>query len=251
MGHVNAEQYKKFADAIANDFVTQGIPLNTSVKKLASAMDLSTEQIKRLCEASNNATFNQLFHSKDKTAADRIIEFDVAKPEDILGTLIEAAEPLAEKQASLYEYRPLGFEEEFLKVAETIEDAVEELPFTEKDHRTLRKAISHLTSEKLAWEMEYHDKLAALNTEFKKVYGGLTFDNFEKTAYAVHGDHAVPELSALRELRRLNPVTYTPAKIASVHDDTHPCYAQLAELITLRTKIASAARAVQKMEKIL
>src|SRR3990172_3164186 len=80
-------QYTKLAEAVATDFVSGDVPLNDSVEKLAIEFDMNQEQIKRLCEATNNTTFNKLFNAKDKTAEDRIIEFDIADSQKVLKKL--------------------------------------------------------------------------------------------------------------------------------------------------------------------
>lgn len=253
MGHVNADRFKKLADAVASDFVTQDIPLNTSIHKLAQSMDMNHEQIRRLCEAANNATFNQIFSSKDKTAADRIVEFDVADPDKIVGSFIREAAPVSTKHASLYEYRELARTDEGLtKVAEVPLAEPAASTFTYKDKNTVRKMVDNLRMEKMSCELAYADAVALLDKSFKRLYDAPSFDTFQKEACQLHGPEALPELNALRERRGLAAIeSFKFSKTASVIDDSSAQAETLTQLIALRKKIARAAVATKNLEKLL
>lgn len=252
MATINADRFRAVADAVAADFINQGIPLNDSIKKVAAAMDMNHEQIRRLCETTNNATFNQLFNNKDKTASDRMVEFPVADADTVIGALIKDAAPTQEKTASFYEYRSLEVLEDAVKVAEHADVEEPAKPFTEKDRQTARQVFSHLCSEKHAWDLEYVDTVQDLHRVFKRVYNDLPFEDFQKQALALHGAGAVPEVNALRALRGQEPIEYkVPVKTAACIDDTNPVFETLDKLIALRTKIARAQVAVRKLERVL
>jgi predicted NUDIX family NTP pyrophosphohydrolase len=90
MTYIKEDDYLKLANAAAIDLVDNKVPLNDSVAKLAQQFDLNQDQIARLCEATNNTTFNHIF--KNKTASDdRLVEFDVADPKIILRQQIKEA----------------------------------------------------------------------------------------------------------------------------------------------------------------
>jgi hypothetical protein len=114
MPSLNERDFSKLASAAAKDLVDHGIPLNDSVDKIASSHDMNDEQLRRLCEATNNAAFNAMFEHKGKTgSADRIVEFDVAKPGEILKRRVGSAKQAMSKTASAqsfdrsWESRPL------------------------------------------------------------------------------------------------------------------------------------------------
>ena len=114
MPSLNERDFSKLAAAAAKDLVDHGIPLNDSVDKIACSHDMNDEQLRRLCEATNNAAFNAMFEHKGKTgSADRIVEFDVAKPAEILKRRVGTAKQAMSKTASAqgfdraWESRPL------------------------------------------------------------------------------------------------------------------------------------------------
>jgi len=252
MAHVNADRFKKLADAVASDFVAQNIPLNTSVQKLAQSMDMSHEQIRRLCEATNNATFNQVFNSKDKTASDRIVEFDVADPDKIIGSLIRDAVPVSEKTAAFYEYRTLELAGDTVKVADYADDEPAPKAFTDADKRTVRKVMRNLSMEKMAWELEYVDGLNDLSDSFKRIYDTPPFESFQKEACQLYGNDVLPELNVLRERRGLDPIeSVSFNKTAGFIDDSGFPFKATAKLIALRQKIARATVATRKLENLL
>lgn len=108
MAHLDEKSIQKLAEAAAVDLVEGDIPLNDSISKLASKMDMNHEQIRRVCEASNNVAFNKIFQKRANEADDRLVDFKVASPMDILGGQIKAAEvEIADKPTALYEQREL------------------------------------------------------------------------------------------------------------------------------------------------
>jgi len=262
MAHLTDTDYQKLANAVADDLIKQRTPLNDSICKLASDMGMNDEQIARLSEATNNVTFNKLFQARgeDKTASDRLIEFDVADTKKILGRLIKHAESgrSSEKTASLWEMRELDDETMHAirspegpameKVA--FELRPESRPSTEKDLRTLRKAAEHTHHRKLAAEMDYQDRLVSLAKHFNKLYDVMPFSEFEKTAAAMFGKTAELHLNALRTLRKMPEVTYnieTLTKTAGVIDDTFPEIKQFAALMAAANDVAAISRGAAKI----
>lgn len=266
MAYVTAKDYKKLAEAVADDLIETGVSLNESIAKLASSMDLTDPQTQRLCEAANNETFNKLFKKResDKTASDRLIEFDVADYKKVLGNQIKAAEAViaTEKTASMHELRELedemsskrtGVVEEFTtKVAFELRPEVQERP--EITARTVRKTLEHLGHEKIAAEMQYHDTLQSLRGRFRRAYDVLPFDQFEKQAAVAFGRQAEMHLNAVRELMGLPEVTYnvdTLAKHAGYVDDTTPEMQLLASLIKTAERASAIVKGMKKLEAAL
>lgn len=256
MAHITESDYAKMADAVADDLVKQRIPLNDSIRKLASSAGMSTEQIRRLCETSNNTTFNKLFQSKDKTAADRIIEFDVADAEKILAESIKEASCVDAPEEVVYysEYRSLAESdpaEETTKIAFELRPTA--VPNPEVDRRTVRKTLDYLRHEKIASELMYNDTLHNLKRRFTHLYQDVPFETFEKHAVALHGERAVLPLTDLRNAMRKPGVNYNIdilQKTAGFVDDSKLEYSLLAEAVVCREKIATMTASIARLEEL-
>ena len=256
MAYIAENDYKKMAEAISDDLVQQSIPLNDSIRKLASTMDMSQEQIRRLCETSNNTTFNKMFQAKDKTASDRIIEFDVADADKVLADNIKQASSTnaADDVVYLSEYRSLLEEDE---APETTKVAFElrptAAPSREVDRRTVRKTLDHLRHEKIASELMYGDTLQNLKRRFARIYQDVPFEAFEKNAAALHGERAVPALTELRRSMRMPAVNYnleTLQKNAGFVDDSKLEYSLLADAVTQHEKTATITASIARLEAL-
>lgn len=256
MAHITENDYKKLAEAVSDDLLTNKVAMNTSISKLASSMDMSQEQVRRLCEASNNTAFNKMFQSKDKTASDRLIEFDVADADTVLGGSIKeaSARPSADGLVYLSEYRTLradDAEEPLTKVA--FELRPDSKPKTEQDRRTARKTLDHLRHEKIATAYLYDDALYAIKNQFKRLYRDMDFASFEKKAAAVHGPAAIRPLSDLRSQMRLPEVTYDfdqLQKTAGYIDDSKIEFKLLSEAVAHAEKIANITQGILKLEPL-
>jgi hypothetical protein len=272
MGYASERDYKKLAEAVATDFIDQQIPLNDSITKLAKSMDLNQEQVARLCEAANNATFTNLFKNKDKTASDRVIEFDIADAKKILGTQIKnASTSTYSEDISTYDLRPLqdemhqqrhgdveiqSFEPDgnggFNKVG--FELRPESRPSEEVDRRIAAKVLETLRSQKLAASMEYLDTVHELRNQFRRVYDVLPFGQFEKQACAVFGVAARAPLNEIRKLMNQPQVDYdftTLAKTAGIVDDTTNEMQLLHKAITKAAESDKLTRGITKLESVL
>lgn len=222
--------FAKLASAVAQDYVEHGTPLNDSIDKIASKYDMNEEQLCRMCEASNNATFNALFQAKGKEAsADRIVEFDVAKPKEILSRRVGQAKQAQVKTAqvrpsfdAVWESRPLAgpaLEEEKTASVKTAEDEMLEQHLERRaalrDARTLDKTLEHLRHEKIAAEISYGDALDKLYFHFRAVDRKPQFHGFEKDAMALHGEDASEPLDTLRRRLGMPAVNRDFSKVAS------------------------------------
>lgn len=251
---------QKLASAAAVDLVDNNIPLNTTISKVASEMSLTQEQIKRLCEASNNQTFNRMFTSKDKTASDRMVEFDVAESDKILGGQIKAASDTTYDAVSeLRELRPLPdlvnvddtpVYEKTASVDEQRRDARLEAMLSEHDTRSLGKVQDYLRHEKIANTTAYRDTLCDLAQDFRRLYNDIPFEEFEKTAVAVWGESGAAVMNDLRETCRKNRIEYNVeglTKIAGYRDDTHPAFAKFKDALAYRDKNQNIDQAMIKL----
>jgi len=266
MTAVTDKDYQKLAEAVSEDLVQQRIPLNESITKLATKMELTDEQIARLCETTNNTTFNKMFKAKgaDKTASDRLVEFDVADKQKVLGSLIKRAERNVDtaKTASYLDFADLPDSMHEVRNPEpestghTKEAFVlrpEGGPSKEADIRTLRKVAAHLRQRKTAAELEYVDCMGELHTQFKRVYTP-PFSKFEKQAAALHGKTAEAHLNHLRGLLRMPEVTYNTevlSKTAGFVDDSGPEFVLFSKLLKTASELSDLTAAIKKLEGVL
>ncbi len=88
--------YNKLAMQAAKALVEKDVPLNETLDKLAAEHDMNVEQLKRLCEATNNVTFNEAFAARGKQGSDdRLVEFKVANAGEILSARVGAEKTAA------------------------------------------------------------------------------------------------------------------------------------------------------------
>lgn len=255
MTHITENDYKKLAEAVADDLILNKIPLNDSVSKLASSMDMSQEQVKRLCETTNNSTFGKLFHSKDKTASDRIVEFEVADANKVLNTAIKQASVSytpASTESYLLDYAPLvdSTITATLEIKTAFELRPESTPRRETDTRVLQKTLNHLRSEKTAAELEYIDTVTNISNEFKRLYPEIVFTAFEKSALALHGESACDSLAFIRDSLGLPAVTYNIPQIqktAGVIDTSAAVFTKLAHALDTYNRICIINKGIEKV----
>jgi len=263
MAHVTENDFKKLAGAVADDLIQQKIPLNDSITKLAKSMDLSQEQVRRLCEATNNTTFNKVFHESDKTAADRMVEFKVADPSQILGTAIKEASADTNAKTAAYELRPLDDEMHTVRhpapeYEERTKVAFELRPQThasdEVDRRTMVKVLDNMRHQKLAADMEYLDDVVSLRGQFRRLYDVVPFDQFEKVAAARFGNEAVGPLNEIREMMGMPQANYDISrleKVAGFVDDTSAEMQLLQRIIATQQSRTKLALGIAKIEGAL
>lgn len=205
MAHITENDYKKMAEAISDDLVQQKIPLNDSIRKLASSMDMSQEQVRRLCETSNNTTFNKLFQAKDKTASDRIVEFDVADADQVFADNIKEASVAehADDVAYLSEYRSLA-EDSTVKQAGSLDyDEHDPAYGAAWDRSVGLQRKKTLSDDDLMFMHGHHDMDNAPDTKYMRSLDAA------KKQFPGHANHA------LLAMRKFHNDSFEPAKTAS------------------------------------
>lgn len=80
------DQIKDLAGKTVEDFINHKVPLNEGIAKYASEMNLNSDQVQRLVEATNASAYLELM----KTAGDRTFEFPIA---DYKGVMVKVAFP--------------------------------------------------------------------------------------------------------------------------------------------------------------
>ena len=257
MGTMTETDYHKLSEAVADDLILNKIPLNDSIRKLAAHRELNQEQVSRLCEATNNATFNKLFKGYDKTAEDRIIDFDIANPKLVLSEAIKEAEYDSDAGSDiilLNEFRSLRPPENtYDKVAAAVEHEVEK-PSLRRDQvqRMLQKTHAHLKTEKYAAELMYNDALVTVRNQFRRLYADIPFTEFEKQAAALHQQNSVRPLTDLRKMMRLPPVEYDWDKLtktAGYVDDSPGIFQFFKNAVEYATKAEMIEQGLARLER--
>lgn len=77
---VDKELLEQFAQEASSLYLSNGVPLEETIVKIAERKDLNTHQIQRVCEFANLQTFQSLY----KTSQDKTFEFDVADSRKII-----------------------------------------------------------------------------------------------------------------------------------------------------------------------
>ena len=91
-------QFNEWGYEASSNFLSEGVPMNKMIVKIATDNDLSPVQIQRICEIANHCTYSQMI----KSSEDKTFEFPLAKSDEIMDFLKE--EP--EKTSSDYSMPP-------------------------------------------------------------------------------------------------------------------------------------------------
>jgi hypothetical protein len=206
--------YERKADEAVQGFVTEGVPLERTIVKIARRDSLNPEQIRRVVEMANTGTFLELFN---KTAGedDRMVEFSVADPESVIEQFYESSPEKLSKVAALR--TPISEEayyasvedentprEALTKAASKEESGVEDprklVPWQVALERS-RKVASSLEDKICEADIlagELADKVAS---SFRGIYSREEYPKFEKEAFLLYGsDAAIPAIAIRRRL---------------------------------------------------
>jgi hypothetical protein len=226
----NESEFVERAKDIALQHVTTKKSINELSMKVARENSLNPDEIRTLVRLSNVSTFQECF--KRKSDGDKMVEFDVGDPEQVIRKFAEEAsevpqsanifnDKLAEEIPDLMREKRLGH-----KFDDAEKVASEFVPAPEKPMRrdlailALRKLAEDFNVEQIAAGRRWEDKIAALAQTFKRAPGyGPKLDDFEKDAYAEFGHDAVPELKQLwADLRRGEYAELINEKVAELQD---------------------------------
>ena len=100
----SASDLQSYGRQAAKMYLNERIPLNEAIVKIASECPgLTVEQVQRIVEHANNATYLEIF---EKQAGDKIVDFDIASPGDVLRALDIQARPTVSYSAPDYSMDP-------------------------------------------------------------------------------------------------------------------------------------------------
>lgn len=205
---LNAQDYDKIAQEVVQDFMQQSKPLDESVASKARDMELNPEQIKNLVHAANALTTLAMMDAK--TDGDKYVEFEPADAKTVLGKVYASGDKQAEQRTSA---SPETNNAEFLGDLESqgLEGCCSNGSDTKDENKTtksvlimrIQKAAEELEHQKLAAAHEYREQLDKLAAEFARLYGPDVRE-FEKDAFDVHGESALPLIADLRRCLRMD-----------------------------------------------
>lgn len=202
----------------AADELRQGVPLHSSITKMARDNSMNPEQIKRLVESANTTAFLNKF--KEKTGSDRMVEFDVADPakviDDALGGAQSASgaptisitisvdkpaeglhdevdnENFLEDKVSGYSHKVASYED--LYVVKLARDD-SELPLDMHKKAQLRESLLTKLADCNYRASDLADDIAV---SFRGIYTRDKYAELELDALATHGNAALPALQLVR-----------------------------------------------------
>tara|TARA_B100000886_G_scaffold287964_1_gene212758 strand:- start:977 stop:1939 length:963 start_codon:yes stop_codon:yes gene_type:complete len=168
---VDREQLLAMGKRAASKYIDEDVSLNDAITEMAKEASLTDEQVKRVVEYANNATFNVLF----KNTYDKNITFPMADSNSVLGGVRATKEKVAEvrmpTKSSKYipgqEYVTLegAFEtsDDFEKNAEVLD-----VHAKTKEYLDLKQELSNLNSEKTVLSSALIDGLHSMKDMCKE-----------------------------------------------------------------------------------
>lgn len=257
MNSLSQHDITELAQDALGDLTTNGVDLETSLKKLATERELNPHQIKRLAEATNNLV---TLHFLKQGSEGNMGFFKLADPNVVISEVYQAE---STKEAS-YDYElifdilpsEVGSMEKFASEEYAFASVSDETPSYYSPKHT--KAINDFKREKVAERLLEEAQVLALTyqEEVTKLASSLTETNFYKLAVdstMVHGERVLPILLDLHKLANLDAIAFEPTGgniryIANTGSDVQKI-AELTDLVETinklcvgRNKIASTLK---------
>lgn len=254
-------QFENKGAEIARAFVAAGpaADLTALAEKVAREQALNPEQIHTLAYTVNRLVFGAKFASMGG-AADRLVDFDVCRPESIVERLHQQAQAPVKVAAEQYPDLPDAFaaarghthERPAPSHAKLAQELDRHLGGPENHARLAirhEKIATDLAIEARRLEIERDRHLGEVKTAAR--YLRWDHDAFERDAVAHYGGDALPELNEVRAARGMAvlPVDEAArAKVASLQDRLDagvrtPPIEALGRAIAARAKVAATRAA--------
>lgn len=272
---IRPEEFKKMAQEVVDNYLQRSIPLTDGLAKVATENALNPDQLKNLVQLANTMTHLTLFDQRND--GDKIVEFNPADPADVTKKVFVDGEPTSEgcsNTSSCDEGDMFGDLNGVLdKVKDVLrgasdstsvpteQSAAPEAPTADANSSSpnpakrqmliikIRKVASELENRQYETAYGYREELDKTAAEFAK-QNGPDFETFEKDAFALRGDMAIPIINDLRGCLRM-PSTKVDEfpKLARVVDSKTDEMRSLDELIKLNadyTAIKEARAHIQE-----
>jgi hypothetical protein len=255
---IRPDEFKKLAQDAVDAFLKRSVPLDDGLAKTALDNALNPEQVKNLVQLANTMAHLTLFDQKND--GDKIVEFDPADPATVIKKVFVNGEPVTPDSSESSASDPSDMFGDLGDVLDKVKAvlkgsgaaAADTPASTEQEVATeqpqnpevspakrqmliikIRKVASELESKQHQAAYEYKDELDKLAADFAKLYGS-DFNEFEKDAFALRGELAVPVIADLRHCLRLpRPVESQFVKTARVVDSKTREIRSLDKLIKL------------------
>lgn len=218
MASMTEKMLEKWAEAIAETFFNENVPLNDGVTKVATEENLNPEQIKRLVEAVNTTTFLQKFNGMadpDSMAHDRVVEFETADPHIVISRMLKSAKDSmtpnctpCDDASDLTLGLPVTRSDEAPLPPEKVASAPPEPRI--KKHivvNRLHKTADLLKQSEYQARVCFTEAVQDLTTRFRRL-NGASFEEFEKDAFYHYGEDAAPHLQLIRQALRKPTAAY-------------------------------------------
>jgi hypothetical protein len=262
--------YEKLAEEIV-DNLAKGESLEDGVVTKAKEKSMNPEQVKRLIEMTNTGAFLRLF--KSLSGDDRMVDFDVADPSSVLKKFYAGGSPQVIKKTVVItmsnsddsdfftdikdELRGQGHPEETSDSGSSLEEA-KETKVAEEVPRGLPKfRVARMRDElldKIAHAEYTASELAdQLSGSFKGIYSREKLASFEADCITLHGNKAIPALTAIRSRIGSTSLDYSKAKTASVNrivDAKDASFSKVAEYISTADSYLAASKALRILNNL-
>ena len=255
------KDFDSMAEQVSDKFFNEQVPLTQAVVKIASEFTLNPMEVKSLLEKANTEAALQMLSS----GSDKKAEFDLADYEDVMAQIYANSAvtnttqevEVCKKEASTDKDRTTSFPD--LRTASRVKDIVfktlektagrDEVPLEVQIFKQ-KRTVEEYRQHKVACELRIHKDIATLIHDFDRMYGP-DLCKFANEAYSLHGEKAVPMLTAITDALG-EPSEFS--KVAAVVDDreeNHKLFTSaLKELTKLATITSSLEAAVERLDSL-
>jgi len=256
-----SEYLIRLGTEVANKFVQAAVPMTDTIKKLASSMNLEDEEVRRVCEHANKATFVKLFHSAP--LEDKVVNFPLADANEILHkeVLDKAAQwqPAVSLLHDNYTKRNLNAQEDFFEKAAAYETpAKEEKRNVQKEWSMTKRACEIIRGEHTVGER----LLDEARIEFlKEAEDTLMSNSLDETLAALlsitkEGDAQALTLlkPVIEKVKNRGMLKEAGLDVHAVLDSDHPLLVSYTKMLDqasiMLEKDAELAYAMRKVEEL-
>ena len=262
--------YEKLAEQIV-DGLSEGTCLEDGVVSKAKEKSMNPEQIKRLIEMTNTGAFLRLF--KSLSGDDRMVDFDVADPSSVMKKFYAGGSPKITKKTVVItmsssddsdfftdikdELRGQNHKEE-AEVSVSGDGDDKETKVAAEVERGLPKFRALRMRDELLDKIAHAEYTASeiadqLSSSFKGIYSREKLALFEADCINLHGNKALPALTAIRSKLGSSSVDYSEARAASknrIVDSSGTGFSKVAEYITVAEDYTAAQKALKILDNI-
>lgn len=204
------ERFISLASQIIDSGADSARGLESSILKVSQELDFNSEQIKRLCESTNQLMYAKMLNSDDNKF-DKTASFPIADPKNVISQYYksekkaEMAKVASEVSRNMWSYYmpPEKIRDSFMEKTASERELPEKPQKTDYEKRSAaRKIRESLTDEKARLQWKIAECVDRLASEFS-YDTGPDQATFEKKAFVYFGDECMPFLNIVREQMHL------------------------------------------------